>query len=141
VIVVDASVCVSAILPEDRFNTQSVTWLMHASATEVRVTPNLALAEVAGAVAHRTGQAALGVAAARRIEETPSLRVVSLTHQVGVVATRLAAILSLRGADAVYVALAELLGGSLVTWDQEHLARAAGTITVQTPAARGASLG
>ena len=81
------------------------------------------------------------MAAARRIGEIPGLRVVSLTHQVGVVATRLAAILSLRGADAVYVALAELLGGSLVTWDQEQLARAARTITVQTPAALGASMG
>jgi len=42
-----------------------------------------------------------------------------------------AAELKRRGADAVYVAVAESLGAPLVTWDEERLTRLAGAITVQ----------
>jgi predicted nucleic acid-binding protein len=44
-----------------------------------------------------------------------------------------AADLGLRGADAVYVALAHQLGLTLVTWDREQLTRTASMIVSRTP--------
>lgn len=40
----------------------------------------------------------------------------------------------LRGADAVYVAVAQEYGATLIIWDQELLMRGAAAITVVTPA-------
>jgi predicted nucleic acid-binding protein len=45
-----------------------------------------------------------------------------------------AAARSLRGADAVYVALADLLDLPLVTWDREQRERAGRRVRVITPA-------
>ena len=48
-------------------------------------------------------------------------------------AARHAADLPLKGADAIYVALAQYLGIPLVTWDKEHLNRAGALIDVRVP--------
>jgi predicted nucleic acid-binding protein len=48
-------------------------------------------------------------------------------------AARCALDLRLRGADAVYVAVAHSLQVPLITWDREQLTRAAGRIAVRTP--------
>ncbi len=63
----------------------------------------------------------------------PVLHLVTLHRQLGISAAQLAADLHLRGADAVYVAIAEALSLPLVTWDREQLTRAAGRIAVRTP--------
>jgi len=44
-----------------------------------------------------------------------------------------AANLGLRGADAVYIALAQQLGVTLVTWDREQLTRGAAMVLTRTP--------
>lgn len=49
-------------------------------------------------------------------------------------AAKLAAALRLRGADAVYVALALEYGATLVTWDAEMLQRAPAAMLTMTPA-------
>ena len=49
-------------------------------------------------------------------------------------AAELAALHKLRGADSVYVAVAQEFGATLITWDAEMLARAPSIVTVQTPA-------
>ena len=48
-------------------------------------------------------------------------------------AAGLAADYGLRGADAVYVALAKQLNLPLATWDREQLQKASGIIKTQTP--------
>ena len=45
----------------------------------------------------------------------------------------LAADLRLKGADAIYVALAHQLGVPLVSWDKEQLQRSSGLIEAYTP--------
>jgi predicted nucleic acid-binding protein len=52
---------------------------------------------------------------------------------LGLRTAEVAAAYRLRGADAVYVALAEALHAPLVTWDQEQLTRLADLIPVFTP--------
>jgi predicted nucleic acid-binding protein len=39
----------------------------------------------------------------------------------------------LRGADSVYVAVAEAANATLITWDDEMLERGAGVVTTLTP--------
>lgn len=46
---------------------------------------------------------------------------------------RMSVALELRGADAMYAALAASLAMPLISWDNEHLTRAAAAITVYTP--------
>ena len=48
-------------------------------------------------------------------------------------AARLASDLQIRGADAVYVALAQQLSLPLIAWDQEQLSRAATIVQTWTP--------
>lgn len=49
-------------------------------------------------------------------------------------AAELAAVYRLRGADAVYLAVAEEFGTTLVTWDGEMHTRGANVVTAVTPA-------
>ncbi len=64
---------------------------------------------------------------------TPRLTVVPLDAGLGDRAAELAALLQLRGHDAVYVAVAQARGVPLVTWDQEVVARASTVVTVLQP--------
>jgi predicted nucleic acid-binding protein len=63
----------------------------------------------------------------------PGLRLVALDRRLGRAAALLAASTSLRGADAVYAALAQHLSIPLVTWDEETGQRAAALLTVMQP--------
>jgi predicted nucleic acid-binding protein len=63
----------------------------------------------------------------------PAFRIVPIDQALAEAAARHAADLFLRGADAVYVALAERLGVPLITWDNEQLARAAAVIDARVP--------
>jgi predicted nucleic acid-binding protein len=127
--VVDASVWVSRFVPVDANHAASRAWFgAHLSAGGILVAPTLLLAEVAGAISRRTGDAVLGRAAGERIVALPEVQIVGLDRRLGDLAARLAAEHRLRGADAVYVALAFGLGVPLFTWDAEQLARATGLV-------------
>lgn len=132
--VVDASVWVAAMVEKDRHHRESRAWLAHRiNAGESLAIPELALPEIAGAIARRTGEATLGVRAVRRVLATPRLTLVAANGPTWRLATMLAAGLGLRGADAVYLAVARRLGEPLVTWDGEMLARAGDDVTVVSP--------
>ncbi|MBI3968620.1 MAG: type II toxin-antitoxin system VapC family toxin [Chloroflexi bacterium] len=103
------------------------------AAGESLVVPSLLLAEVAGAIARRAGRPQVGQQAMVSVLHVPGLRVVALDAVLGREAGRLAARLQLRGADAVYVAVARALSLPLVTWDVEVQKRAAGIVIVRTP--------
>lgn len=132
--VVDASVWVSILTPSDAHHLASQQWLAaHLAAGGQVVAPTLLLAEVAGAVARRSGDATLGQQVLNLVLRQPALYLVALDEQLSTNAARLAANLQLRGADAVYVATADSLNIPLVTWDREQLNRAARHVTVWTP--------
>jgi len=135
VAVVDASVWVSRLVSADVHHPLSQTWLeSFVSSGGQCVAPVLLLAEVAGAISRRTTEARLGQAALQMLLRLPALRVVSVERRLGMSAAQLAADLGLRGADAVYVALAQQLKVPLVTWDQEQLDRTSSVITARQPA-------
>jgi predicted nucleic acid-binding protein len=128
--VVDASVWVSEALPTDANHDAAVAWFATLDENDPVAIPAIALAEVAGAIARRTGQAALGQAAAGRLTAFPGLLLVEMDRRLAERAALLAANHRLRGADALYVAAAAKLAMPLVTLDIEMASRAAAAVTV-----------
>lgn len=124
--VVDASVWVSAFLPADAHHVAVVAFLAClVERGEPVALPNLALAEIAGAIARRTDDAGLAAEALALVRRQALLSVVALDDSLGEAAALLAMNARLRGADAVYVALAARLNTALVTLDREVLERGA----------------
>ncbi len=62
------------------------------------------------------------------------LLLVHASDELAEAAGAIAATHRLRGADAVYVALAAHLNAPLITWDQEQIERTTGAISAITPA-------
>jgi predicted nucleic acid-binding protein len=134
VYVVDASVWVSWFVPADAHHDPSRRWMSAQVAQgEPIVAPLLVLAEVAGAVARRTGLSALGAHAVSLVRHLPNARLVAVDEELAQLGALVAAQLRLRGADALYVALARRLGIPLVTWDQEQRERGRPLIAVLNP--------
>ena len=131
---IDASVWVSRFVPADIYHAPSVAHLAAlVRRGELMVSPALLLAEVAGAVARRTGLPDLGLRAATSLEALSNVRLVPVDVDIARLSARLAAELHLKGSDAMYVAVASRLKIPLITWDQEQRTRAVSVITVLTP--------
>jgi predicted nucleic acid-binding protein len=133
-VVLDASVWVSASIPDDVHHQTTRAWLSRVSSTDTLVTPALGLLETAGAIARRTGSSALAREIVTAIERLPNVVVVIPDAELWTLAVHAASGRALRGADALYVALAEALGMPLATWDDEQRTRAGGRIKTLTPA-------
>jgi len=134
VVVVDASVWVSRLVAADAFHAASRRWFtQHALHGGQYVAPSLMLAEVVGAISRRTGQPALANQALQHLLHVPGLRLIGLDRRLGKAAAQLAGSAGLRGADAVYAALAQHLAIPLVTWDQAIGQRLGAGLTVVTP--------
>jgi predicted nucleic acid-binding protein len=134
-IIVDASVWVSRFIQQDAFHASSKRWLMaQLSQGERLISPNILLAELSGAVARRSGLAQAGERAALGILNLPGVRMVSINRWLALESARLAAQLGLRGADALYLAVATRLKAPLFTWDSEMLDKGGRLVTVRQPA-------
>jgi predicted nucleic acid-binding protein len=133
-IIVDASVWISFLVQEDGRHAISHRWLTQ---TLIRgpdiAAPMILLAEVGGAIARRTGTPDLGNKSIDRLLAIPKLRLVAVDHSLGMRAARIAAERRLRGADAIYVAVAAYLNIPLVTWDRQQLDRAAAIVRSSSP--------
>ena len=133
-IVVDASVWVSALGRHDIHYRASRQWLdQYMAEGGLVIAPVILLAEVAGAIARLRSSPRHGRQAMSRLLEAPRLRLVPHDGGFAQTAARVAADLRLRGADAIYVTVALVLGIPLVTWDREQQQRAGALVTVQTP--------
>jgi predicted nucleic acid-binding protein len=98
------------------------------------VVPRLLLAEVAGVVRRLTRdpiRARLAIDAWRTL---PHVQVVTLDDDLLDAAAEIAADYALRGADAIYVAVARRHGCTLVSLDREQLERASVIVAARTPA-------
>jgi predicted nucleic acid-binding protein len=130
-IVVDASVWVSMLVPQDANHEISRRWLMaQTEAAQRLIEPVLMLTEVAGAIARRTGSSEIARNAIDAVMQMPLLHIVTIDNRLGQEATSLAVNLHLRGADAIYVAVARQLGVPLASWDQEQLERARPVVNI-----------
>jgi predicted nucleic acid-binding protein len=131
---VDASVFVNAFNPHEAGHAQSLQILC---AIQERgdpvIVPTLLVPEIASAVARVTNDALGAHQYAVATAALPHLTLVSLTAAVAGEAADLAATHRLRGADAVYVAVARRYGTTIVSRDDEQRMRGAAVVTCQTP--------
>ena len=133
-VVLDASVWVAAALADELRHSETRAWL-RGLAAEPLVIPTLGLVELGGAVRRRTGSAALAREAVAAVERLPNLVIVLPDARVWAASVRIATTRAIRGADAVYIAIADILGMPLATWDIQQRERAPGHVKVITPAA------
>ncbi len=128
---IDASVFVAAVRLEEDHYTASREFMRQAREDAVTVfCPTLVLPECAAAIARPTGNLALVDELTVLIENFPGLHLVNIDLPLARRAVQIATIHRLRGADSIYVAVAEMFNATLVTWDTEMLQR--GSAVVQT---------
>ena len=109
---IDANVFVSASAPAETHHSASLTFIG-------RIRP--------------TSDTALATQTISGIRLLPRLTLVALTEKQAERAAQIAITCRLRGADAVYVAVAQKHNTTLITWDQELLTRGAAAVPVMTP--------
>ena len=133
---IDASVWVNSFDQREpgHVSSRQLLEVLRAHALPITV-PNLALAEVAGAISRTRNDPIRAQAFASSLEQLPNVTILPLDAELGQRALELAAHHGLRGADAVYAAVAHQVGSTLISRDNEHLTRLNGIITVRTPEA------
>ncbi len=131
---IDANVFVSARVRTEVQHTASDQFLNRLVQTAVNIlNPTLIVPEVAAAIARPTGNAALANAVVSQIEAFPYLSLIELTQNRAHQAADLTILYRLRGPDAVYLAVAQEFGTTLITWDAEMLTRGAQAVPMMTP--------
>ena len=132
--VVDASVMVSALQPDDVNYRVSRAWLdRQIDERRPLAAPYLLLSEIAGAIARVTGDPSAGHTAVASVLAIHSLTLIPDVGEPPTLASQLAADLQLKGADATYVAVAMQLDMELVTWDHEQLERGGRRVVTRRP--------
>lgn len=122
-IVVDASVWASILMAQDSNHIASLNWWqIYTSAGGILLAPQLLLVEVSAAIARQTKQESLARQAVSYIPTSRRMQLISDDILI-LDAAALAAQLSLKGADAMYVAAAHQKAVPLVSWDREQLSR------------------
>jgi predicted nucleic acid-binding protein len=131
---VDASVFVNAFNPHEAGHAESLALL---AAIQERddpiIVPTLLAPEIASAVARASDDSVGALQYAYATATLPHLTAVALTPSLARQAAELAASHRLRGADAVYVAIARRYGTTLVSRDDEQRSRGSAIVTCQTP--------
>ncbi len=132
---IDASVFVSAVRTKEAQHLVSLDFLDQIQAQGVTIfCPTLILPECAAAITRPTGDTALAKQLMRLVENFPGLILTPLLTSLARRAAQVAMTQRLRGADSVYVAVAEEFDTLLVTWDTEMLERGAAIVQTITPA-------
>lgn len=132
--VVDASVWIAAFLPGDVHHAPATALLRRLAQERRRVVlPTLAQVEIAGAIARRSDSAETATAVLDFLLVQSWIEHAALDARQGRAAAALAASCRLRGADAVYVALAASRRLPLIALDVEMLERAPAEVERMTP--------
>ena len=132
--VIDASVWVAALLTHDSHHDSAIAFLKHHVANGLSSTlPSLALPEIAGAIARQTDSAQIAERAVSFLLDQSWITFVSLDDELANEAAAIAVQRRLRGADAVYVAVAKHNDGVLITLDREMTKRSAPTVEAISP--------
>ena len=133
--VIDASVLVADIRPQEPHHAEARTFLKHA-ASEGRpiYLPVIVLPEIAAAISRGTGEPILARRFVAAVQRIPHYDIVPLDRDLGELAAALAADHRIRGCDAVYVALAQERGAVLITLDHQQRERVPPNIVARSPA-------
>lgn len=133
---IDTSVFVADLTPTESGHAESRALLdrLRADGTPL-ILPTLLLVELAGVIGRVHGDPERAWRVVANLSTNPQATFVALDEALALRAADLSAGHRLRGADAVYVGVAQQAGCPLITLDAEQLRRVAGVITAQTPAA------
>jgi len=132
--VVDASVLVARVRRSEAHHEEARAVLVMLAARRYAVhVPAIALPEVAAAVSRGAGQPRWAGQAVVDLLDLPGLHITAVDDRLGRIAAQVAAQNRIRGCDAVYVALAQELGTTLITLDREQRERTPATVTALTP--------
>ena len=132
---IDASVHINALNSAEEGSLESQVFLEQTSRRPwPTFSPTLLLVEVATAVARAFDNAERGAMLAQAVRNLPAQIWVPLDESLADEAARLGAERRLRGADAVYAAVARRVGTALITCDRQQPERVAGAVTVLAPA-------
>ena len=131
----DASVHVSALNPHEPESkaSQALLRLLHQRQIPL-FCPTLLPVEVGAAIARRTDDAHRAVALGALVRDWPNQSLIPLDGAVVQQAIELAARSRLRGADAVYAAVALQVGTTLITLDRQQLERLPPEVRTARPA-------
>lgn len=133
-LVIDASVLVADLRPSEPYHSEAAALLDFVREQELAVSlPAIALAEVAGAISRGTRRISLAYRVIRLLQTTSHYQWIAVDSPLALRAASLAAEYHLRGYDAVYLALTQQLGASLVTLDDELCKRKPSDIEVVRP--------
>ena len=131
---IDASVHVSALNPVEADSATSRAFMARVQEQHIPLfSPTLLLVEVASAVARATGDDGRAVGLMEALRGWPNQTFVPLDEALADRAARLAATAQLRGADAVYAAVAQQYTTTLVTLDRQQLERLPPLVEVIRP--------
>lgn len=131
---VDANIWVGALDVNDPACETCRACFVKAAEKSARLySPVLLPVEVAATIGRKTRNTRQGQLAAKWVRDYVGHVWLPLTEEGAAEAERIAATLFLRGADAIYVAVARLSDAVLLTQDAEVIERAAKTICVMTP--------
>jgi predicted nucleic acid-binding protein len=129
---IDASVFVASARSDEPNYLLSRKFLRDAQTQEIYC-PTLVLTECAAAIARQTKDPSLAEELVRIIEDFPGIYLISLDIPMARKAAQIAVEHRLRGADAVYVAVAVTFNAALISWDQEMLKRCPPAVETMTP--------
>ena len=133
-IVLDASVWVSHLIPQETHYEVSTNWLKNFAASGgFLIIPTFFMLEVAASVSRVTGQTTLGQEAITNLKSVEGTFVISVDTLLIHEAIDVACTLRLRAGDSIYVALAHELNLPLVSWDKEQLDRSKNLVAGYTP--------
>ena len=131
---IDASVFVNAFNPHEDGHAASLQLLV---AIQERgdpvMMPTLVIPEITAAVARVSDDSVGALEYAKATAALPHVTLVTLTAATARQAAELAATYRLRGADAVYLAVAHRYGTTLVSRDEEQRTRGSAVVTCRTP--------
>jgi len=132
---VDTSVHINALNASEPGSQDSQAFLEYLEReNHEMVCPTLLIPETAAALARAFEDSEKSLAFALSISTLPHMTLVALDEPLSITAAELAARHRLRGADAVYAAVAQRHQTTLVTHDRKQLERLSGVLPVMRPA-------
>jgi len=130
----DASVIVNSIIEKEEHHEYSKKLLFKIKNQNILVVlPEIALPEIASAVSKGTGDAELTLQFIKELRKIPNFIFIPVDADISDFAARLAAEKWLRGADAIYVAIASILNMKLITLDEEQRRKSKDIVKAITP--------
>jgi predicted nucleic acid-binding protein len=133
-VTIDASVFVSAFTPSEEAHLASKAFMQKIREAGIPIIlPTIIIPEIAAAIGRGQGKPDLGYAFAIEVSQFPNVTLINVDEPLADTAAEIAAYHSLRGSDAVYVAVATRFATQLVTLDKEQIRRVKKITKVRKP--------